>query len=794
MNRIFIILILILFISHSINAQNGIIKGRVSNAINNEPLPFVNIIVNETTLGTTSDIDGNFIIKGIEPGFVQLTASFIGFKPVVSREILVSNAKAAFVNLEMEQVEEQIEEVIVKASPFKKSEESPVSLRSIGLAEIERNPGSNRDISRVIQSFPGVGGSVAYRNDVIIRGGGPSESRFYLDGVEVPNINHFATQGASGGPVGILNADFIRQVDYYSGAFPANRSNALSGVLEFSQIDGNPDKLKFRGAIGASEISGTLDGPVGEKTTFIASARQSYLQFLFDAIGLPFLPTFNDFQFKSRTRINKYNELTIIGLGAVGFNRLNTGIKNPDEEQSVILSSLPESSQWTYTLGAVYKHFQEKSYTTLVVSRNHLNNVSYKYKENDDSNEANKILDYESQEIENKIRLEVTSRSGNYKINYGVNTQLATYTNQTFQKRFIGQNLIDINYETDLNVFKYGAFGQISREFFNTRLVLSTGARIDGNNYSASMSNPIKQFSPRFSASYYLSDKISVNFNTGRYFQLPAYTTLGFKENGKLVNKDNDLRYISTNHIIGGFEFRPLDYIQITLEGFYKHYNHYPFSLKDSMSLANKGADFGVVGDEAVRSESKGRAYGFELLARLKNHNGYNINLAYTYVRSEFDNAFGNYAPSSWDSKHLLTLTGTKSLKNNWNVGFKWRFVGGLPYTPYDIEKSSVIEAWDSQGQPFFDFSQLNAKRLDIFHQLDVRIDKGWFFPKWSLMLYLDIQNFYNYKAKQQDYLIRQIDENGNYITTENDTKYVFRRISNTAGTVLPTIGIMVEF
>jgi hypothetical protein len=270
-------ILLFFILPFSVFAQNASLKGRVVDAVSNEPLPFVNVIVSGTSIGTITDMDGNFILTGLEPGFIRIEASFVGYRRAISSEVEVSVASTNTIEIQMEEQKEQIEEVTVTASPFRKTEESPVSLRSIGIGEIEKSPGANRDISKVIQSFPGVQSTPAFRNDVIIRGGGPSESKFYLDGVEVPFINHFATQGASGGPVGIINADFLREVNYYSGAFPANRGNALSGVLEFNQVDGNSDRLKFQGTLGASEVAATLDGPIGEKTTFIFSARRSYL-------------------------------------------------------------------------------------------------------------------------------------------------------------------------------------------------------------------------------------------------------------------------------------------------------------------------------------------------------------------------------------------------------------------------------------------------------------------------------------------------------------------------------------
>jgi len=775
-------------------AQEASLKGRVVDAANNEPLPFVNVIVSGTDIGTITDMDGNFLINGLEPGFIRVEASFVGYKRAVSSEIEVSVASTNSVEIQLEEQQEQIEEVTVTASPFRKTEESPVSLRTIGIGEIEKAPGANRDISKVIQSFPGVQSTPAFRNDVIIRGGGPSESRFYLDGVEVPFINHFSTQGASGGPVGIINADFLREVNYYSGAFPANRGNALSGVLEFFQVDGNDEKLKFQGAVGASELAATLDGPLGEKTTFIFSARRSYLQFLFSVLELPFLPNFTDMQFKVRTRFDKKNELTFIGLGAIDVFDLNLGIEDPDEQQQFILGRIPVNEQWNYSLGAVYKHFRDNSYQTVVLSRSHLNNSAYKYFDNDDSSEENKILDYSSEEIENKLRVENTTRVNDYKINFGGNLDYVTYTNSTQQQRFYGDEILEIDYNTGLNLVKWAVFGQVSKNLFSERLSLSLGVRADANNYSSGMSNLLDQFSPRFSASYNLTTQWSLNFNTGRYYQLPPYTTLGFKQNDVFVNKNNNLKYISVDHLIGGLEFRPDQNILFTLEGFWKGYDDYPFSVKDEISLANKGDDFGVVGDEEVISASEGQAYGAEFQARITTRNGLNANLSYTLVRSEFENAQGEYIPTKWDSKHLLNLTATKELKNGWRVGGRWRFVGGLPYTPYDLERSSMVQAWNLSGGPYLDYDRLNSERFKPFHQLDVRVDKSFYLDNLTAKFYIDIQNLYNFQAEQQDIIVREQNENGKFLLTDNGTRYQLRRVDNTTGTVLPTIGIILEF
>ncbi len=787
-----ILLFITMIIGQAAFAQNAKVKGRIVDAITNEPLPYVNVLVKGTASGSVTDPDGNFTITGLKPGFIAVQVSFIGYEPTLSDQVLVTNAKTPYIEIKLKQATTALTEVKVTAKPFERTEEAPVALQRIGLQEIEGNPGSNRDISRVIQSFPGVGGTPSFRNDIIIRGGGPSEQSFYLDGVEIPTLNHFSTQGASGGPVGIINADFIRSVNFYSGAFPANRGDAMSGVFEFSQADGNDERLKFRGSLGASEMSATFDGPIGEKTNFILSARRSYLQFLFQALELPFLPTFTDYQFKVRTRLDKKNELTITSIGALDNFKINDNITDPDEGQQVILDNIRVNNQWSYAIGAVYKHFAEKSYHTFVLSRNMLSNEIYKHPENNEALPRN--FDYTSQEIENKFRYEGTTRLGTWKMTYGSGFQYAKYTNDTYAKLYRDDQTIDFNYDTYLDLVKYSAFAQLSKKMLDQRLTLSAGFRLDGNTYSSKMQNPFLHSSPRFSASYSITPKTSINGNVGMYYQMPGYTTLGYRNaQDVLVNKENNLEYIRSDHYILGLEHQLQPSVVFTVEGFYKNYDKYPFSVQDNVPLANKGAGFGVVGDEEVLSIGKGRAYGLEVLNRTRLNNGLNMIAAYTFVRSEFQNTEGEYIPSAWDNRHIFTLTSTKTFGSNWTAGLKWRYVSGQPYTPWDMEKSANREAWDANNGAFLAWDRLNSERLAAFHQLDVRVDKKFFFSRWSLMIYLDIQNLYNFKAENQENIVREQDANGEFILTDNGSKYKLKSIENTSGTVLPTVGIMIE-
>jgi outer membrane receptor protein involved in Fe transport len=204
-----------------------------------------------------------------------------------------------------------------------------------------------------------------------------------------------------------------------------------------------------------------------------------------------------------------------------------------------------------------------------------------------------------------------------------------------------------------------------------------------------------------------------------------------------------------------------------------------------------------VIGNTAVIPASKGRSYGVELLAQQKITKGFYGILSATYVRSEFTDKSNEYKPSAWDNRFLFSLTAGKNFKRGWVAGVRFRWVGGAPYTPTDTTASLIQAAWDVNNQGILDISQLNSQRLRSFNQLDIRVDKLWYFKKWTLNLYLDIQNLLNYKAQQAPRLTPKQDENGNkltYVDGNNVTRYVANSIPNTAGIVLPTIGLIVEF
>lgn len=786
-----VLFLLLLGLLTTVSAQpTHRIKGTVIDKASRQPLEFINVLVLGLGRGGVTDAEGHFNIGEVPPGIYRLQASAVGYKTILTPEYIVST-KDLTIQIETEENLTELEGVTVTASPFRRDPETPVGLRVIGLQEIEKSPGANRDISRIVQSYPGVAFSPAgYRNDLIVRGGSPSENRFYLDGVEIPNINHFSTQGASGGPVGIINADLIREVNFYTGAFPTDRGNAMSSVLDFKLRDGDMERNSLKATLGASEVSLASNGHIGKKTSYLVSVRQSYLQFLFDMLGLPFLPTFTDAQFKLKTRFNANNELTILGLGGIDNMKLNT--KLDGEKAEYILSYLPKIQQETFTLGAVYRHYAGIHVQSVVVSHSYLNNRNTKYLNNDESSTDNLSLKLRSVEQETKFRIENTSTFGNWKINFGANLDYSQYTNTTFQRVYIDEGRT-FDYHTYLGMWRWGIFGTINYATTDERFTASLGVRTDANNFSSGMKGMGDQLSPRLSLSYRLTDGLYLSGNAGLYYQLPPYTGLGFKDNnGAWVNKY--LRYMSVSQESLGLSWHPGNTFELSAEGFYKQYDKIPFSIADGIPLACKGNDYGVIGNEALSSTAQGRAYGIEILMKWLIAKKLNLASSFTLFKSEYrNNKQSEYIASAWDNRYIFNMSGTYNFPHNWSLGMKISCIGGAPYTPYDVEKSSLVTAWNAQGRPYYDYTKYNTGRLPAFGQLDVRVDKTFYLKRCMLGFYIDLQNVTNSKFKQPDILMSTgVIENPSAPMAEK--RYKMKYITQKSGTLMPTLGITFEY
>lgn len=771
-------------------AQTGVISGTVKDLQTGEVLPFVSIAIQNTTIGTTTDENGAFKLQNLSPGYFNLQLSYVGYKTKIVSEIEVFNHKPVILEITMQPNVANLDEVVIRPEVFYKPVESPNSIRSLGVTEIKRAPGSGQDISRVIQTLPGVASSPASnRNDIIIRGGGPSENQFFVDDFEVNAVNHFTTQGASGGVWGIIDANHLRNFDLSTGAFPIYADNALSSVFDLDLKKGNTEKFETQINLGTLQRGLNVNGHAGKKVSFLAGVRQANFDLLF--ASRPIIPKFTDGIVKIDINLTPKSTLSIFSLAAIDNLDFNTDVEATDENLAA-LERVRKIDQTTYTIGAKWLQQWKNGNSKLVYSHNSLQNTVTKYIDNDASKP--KILDYTSTETAHRFDLKNTFYFGNLKFTSGLlyKNQQYDVANKSFQ---VGANgITPVDFSNVLSVHQYGFFGALSMKFFSNKLDISAGFRADANDYSDAFSNLLEQISPRIALAFSVTDALKINASYGLYYQNPSLTSLGFVVNDELVNK-NTLKPIANTQYVAGAEYQTKFNASFSVEGFYKIYKNYPLSVNDQISLANLSAGFGVFGDEALDATSEGRSYGLELFYQQKLFENFYGMLSYTWVNSEFTNGNDEFIASSWDYRHILSATIGKRFNNNWEIGAKWVYYGGIPYTPYDLEASSLIENWDLKNRGILDYTLLNAERSSAYHQLDVRVDKKFFFGKWSLNIFADIQNVYNYVGGMAPDLI--LDRDADYqpqTDPANPNAYLTKYADEQGYGIRPNIGIIVEF
>jgi outer membrane cobalamin receptor len=810
MKKFFLVIVLFAYITNLYAQKQGVILGVIKDKNTQEPLIGASIKVEDTSIGAVSDEQGKFRIE-VPTGSYNLSVTFASYKTLTKYNIVVTSGNAQIINFELES-EDSIESVVVTDKTSKSASaatlETPLSVQRLTTEEIRSNPGGNFDISRVVQALPGVGGTAGsvggFRNDIIIRGGAPNENVYYLDGIEVPTINHFATQGAAGGPTGILNVSFIEDVTLSSSAFHSRFDNALSSVLEFKQREGNPERFSGNVRLSGTELATTFEGPISKKTTFLASVRRSYLQFLFQAIDLPIRPNYWDFQYKVTSQLDSKTTLTAIGIGAI--DEFSFGIpKKSDASKEYVLRSNPTINQWNYTVGFALKRLIDNGYLNVALSRNMFDNRLDRFEDARFGDESRRSLRVRSQEIENKLRIDVNKKLGDWKWSYGGVLQYVRY-NTDFFNRFrreirdendvVIQPQIDITAQSAIDFFRFGFFGQATRTI--GKWGISGGIRSDMNTFTDTGLEFYRTLSPRVSASYQINDKWFASASVGRYFKMPIYTILGFRdENNELVNRN--MPYVANNHYTAGVEFLPKSSLRFTLEGFYKTYENYPVSLREGVSLANQGGNFGSIGNEPISPVGKGRTYGIELFAQQKLVKNLFFTASYTLFWSEFTNLNNQYIVSAWDTRHLFSAILGRKFNKGWEIGLKYRFQGGAPFTPFDLEASQ--RNYLSVGEGVLDLSRYNSQRLGAFQSFDFRLDKKINFNKWTLDLYLDVVNAFVLPSPAfPQYTFERTPDNTGFATTDGQPIRIDGSnakpliLQNNDPTVLPTIGFIVEF
>jgi hypothetical protein len=687
-----------------------------------------NVILIGTTLGDATNLNGEYNIKNIFPDIYQVRVSLIGYNSSIKTDIGVTTARPVQLDFELTEQIIELGSVTVQADYFSRLPTEVNSTKSFSFEEIRRAPGGFEDVIRALSVLPGVAQAEAGRNDLVVRGGAPSENLYLVDGIEVPNINHFGTQGFSGGSLSYINLDYVKETSFSTGGFSPKYGDKLSSVLSIELRNGRNDRFGGKATISASQFGLNVEGPLSDNSNFIFSVRRSYLDLIFKAAGFGFVPEYYDVLSKFNFKIDNNNSLSYLFIGA--FDNVRYFNDTPDQryDNSRILGS----DQIQYFTGLSLRRIFDGGFFNLTLGRNY---IDFNTQQNDSL--LVPIFQNKSLEAENSLRGDLVYKlSSTSEINFGINLKTIKFNADILFPTFrtsLGDSLPSTELNTKSNFTKSAVYA-IYHQYFFDRLSVNFGARID---YFDPLDNKF-YFSPRFSTSYSLNELTNINFSTGIYHQSPSYIWL------IADNSNKKLKNIRADHFILGFDHRLQEDILLKVEGFLKRYTNYPTSvIRPYLVLANSGAGYGgsdnnfaSFGLESLVGEGKGISRGVELSIQKKlSEIPYYGLLSLTYGKTEFTPLDGIKRIGNYDQTWIFNLSGGYKFDEQWEASLKFRYASGMPFTPFNPD--------GTQNVIFY-----NSERMQPNHSLDVRVDRRWFFDRWTLITYLDIQNIYNRKNR----------------------------------------------
>lgn len=793
MKKLFLAILVLMSAAHLSAQQTGVLTGEALDALNLSPLSGwdVEVVRGEFREKTTVLEDGSFEFSVLPTGLFNVHVISPKGQVQTWHEIQIRSTKPTFISLLVERVT-ALNEVAVRADAFHRTPETPLSIKNINRSEMMRMPGAVLDLSKVIQSFPGVLPKPSFGYAISMRGGAPSENRYLLDGISVPTINHFSIQGASGGAVSLINLDHIQGMDLVSGGFPSEVDDVLSGVLLLEGRNARNDRWGVRATQGGTDYGLTLEGPVGEKTAVTVSGRNSFSQHYFKLFNIPVLPTYQDAQLRIHHRISQKKDLTIIGVG--GWDKYNLYTAGRASDALLYnVGYIPEGTQTTQVLGARYRIFKDNGRWEYTLSRDYVGNEAEKFIGNTGL-ESDRQLDYLSNEGNTRLNISHHVVSDSWQWKYGVNLIHRAHSLDMWNLRYDwSESRVDTaDYTSTLSFLSGGAFTHLTKNFLDNRLSTSAGLRLDAHTLNLTSVNPLAHLSPRISAQYHLNERWAVQGSAGRYTQLPSAISL-------LANAANNwLRYsyaAKVNSAAAGIEFQNGQTYRFSLEGYYKGYADLPYLWSDGISFPQAIGAYVAVGDQVSSSVAQGRAYGLELFLQQKLKGTYWWTLSYNYGKSDTRlNASQDWLPTVWDNRHNVNLVLGKIWGKGWQVGAKYRWATGTPYTPFSEEISAIRSNWDVLQRGVFDFGSPMSGRLASYSVMDLRLDKTYNKKNYSLTWFLDLQNFMSSDIPLMPYLTLDRDESGAVqVDPNNNDKYLVKLIQSDTGRLLPTIGLILE-
>lgn len=759
-----LIFIISFVISCNLAAQDkGSITGTVTDKETQGPVNEASVQIVNTEFRTVTNSAGKFEFKDIPLGNYELRVSSLGYETVVKTDVVILSSRPANADIELTISNITTQQIVVEGKYFQRPTDVNTSSYNLDFEEVRRTPGAVEDISRMVQIMPGVSPANDQRNDLIVRGGSPAENLTMIDGIEIPNVNHYPTQGSSSGPIGMINVKFINDVNFSTGGFSARYGDKLSSVMDIRFREGYRKKFLTDINLSTAGFGGIFEGPLfTRKGSFLISVRKSYLNLIKGAIRLAAVPDYWDFNLKTVYDFSKNTKLTFTGIG--GIDKITF-----EGEASDVSDDNPygkaKGNQEQFTAGFNLKNLFKKGYVQTVLA----NSSAFSNIENHDLRTDAMKFYYDSYETDLNLKSELF-----YQINsanniiIGGSGRYIKFKNETFyvaDTTAFGDTIPETNVNIKENYQKASAFTQYTLKLFKDKLILNAGLRFD---YFSGI-NDNTAVSPRFGLSYNIFPATTISASTGIFRQSPEYLWLTSDPRNK------NLKFIQADHFVLGLEHLFSPELRLSVEAYYKNYSKYPVStLVPTYVLIGAGTENGpnLLFGAAV-SEGKGYSKGIDISIHKKlTGNGIYGMINYSLSESKVEGLEGGLKPGSFDYRHNFTIIAGYQLANDWLIGLKFRYTTGRPYTPYDIALSTFA------GRGVSDFSNFNGSRFKDYNRLDLRVDKKWNFKGLSIVSYIELQNVFN---------------------TENVYQYFWNEYKNEEGTIyqwkfLPVGGFSIQF
>ena len=728
LKSIYLLLLLLLIAPTAVFSQksyDGIILGTIIDAETQSPVEDAVIEILNTGNKTTTDSTGNFFFQNLKYDSYQIKISGTGYDPLIKSDLIVYASKPLELIIKLNSKGIITDQIDVEANYFQKSSDVNISSLNLDFEEIRRAPGATEDISRMIQTIPGVSIGNDQRNDIIVRGGSPAENLILIDGIEIPNINHFGTDGSTSGAIGFINVKFIQETGILTGGFPTTFGDKLSSVIDISFREGSKKKFYSDINLSIAGFGGIFEGPLSEKGSYLFSVRRSYLELIKNSIRLTSVPNYWDFNLKADYEISPKDKITLIGL--LGLDKID--FSEESAENNPYGNS--QDDQKTFAAGINYKKLFKKGFIQTVLSDSYTDNYIVQI----DGQSA--LIKFENKANNNEIILKSDLNyqlSSNLSLNTGVGGKYAGIKNYLFLKgdtNAAGFVFDTINTDSKFNAVKLFGHANLTSKFLKDRLVVNTGVRLDYFDYIRLKT----YFSPRIGASYKITPVTSLNAAAGIYYQSPEYIWLSSHPDNKNLNS------IRSDHYILGLDHFFSGDLKATVELFYKNYKDYPV-WKDipTYILIDGGTEFGpnIVGEAVSAGTGYVKGIDVSLQKKLSSQKGLYGIINYSYINTGFTALAGGEKPGAFDPGHQFTLIAGYQFSSGWLAGLKFKYSGGRPYTPLDYDASKRV------NREVYATDDFNSARYPYYMRIDMRVDKKFDFSKASLVCYIELQNLFD--------------------------------------------------